>query len=75
MLLNSLRCALDTAYEITKLIKFSPKRNAAFDRIKNELSTEDSTSDFCRSIKKFFVPPGGLFVESRYAVSLTIIAF
>ena len=38
--------ALDTAYEITKLIKFSPKRNAAFDRIKNELSTEDSTSDF-----------------------------
>ena len=44
--------ALDTAYEITKLIKFSPKRNAAFDRIKNELSTEDSTSDFGRSITK-----------------------
>ena len=44
--------ALDTAYEIIKLIKFSPKRNAAFDGIKNELSTEDSTSDFGRSINK-----------------------
>ena len=25
--------ALDAAFEITRLIKFSPKRNAAFDRI------------------------------------------
>ena len=38
--------------KLQKLIKFSPKRNAAFDWIKNELSTEDSTSDFGRSIKK-----------------------
>ena len=45
--------ALETAYEITRFVKFSPKRNAAFDRIKNELSTEDSTSDFGGSIKKF----------------------
>ena len=44
--------ALDTAYEITRLIKFSPKRNAAFDRIKNELSTQDRASDFGGSIKK-----------------------
>ena len=29
------RDALDTAFEITRLIKFSPKRNAAFDRIKS----------------------------------------
>ena len=28
--------ALDTAFEISKLIKVSPKRNAAFDRIKSE---------------------------------------
>ena len=28
--------ALDTAFEICKLIKFSPKRNAAFDRIKSQ---------------------------------------
>ena len=35
--------ALDTAFEISKLIKFSPKRNAAFDRIKSE-SGEDLVS-------------------------------
>lgn len=29
------RDALDNAFEITRLIKFSPKRNAAFDRIKS----------------------------------------
>ena len=33
--------ALDVAFEITKLIKFSPKRNAAFDHIREE-SEEDS---------------------------------
>ena len=33
------RDALDTAFEITRLIKFSPKRNSAFDQIK--LSSED----------------------------------
>ena len=32
---------LDIAFEITKLIKFSPKRNAAFDHIREE-SEEDS---------------------------------
>ena len=35
--------ALDTAFEITRLIKFSPKRNAAFDRIKVS-SEEDGFS-------------------------------
>lgn len=45
--------ALDTAFEISKLIKFSPKRNAAFDRIKSE-SGEDLVSgvgirSFCRT--------------------------
>lgn len=36
------REALETAYEISKLIKFSPKRNAAFDRIKAVTAEEDS---------------------------------
>ena len=35
------RDALDTAFEITRLIKFSLKRNAAFDRIKS--SSEDDS--------------------------------
>ncbi len=35
--------ALETAFEISKLIKFSPKRNAAFNRIKAEIA-EDSGS-------------------------------
>ena len=36
------RDAMETAFEITKLIKFSPKRNAAFDRIKAEPKEEES---------------------------------
>ena len=35
------RDALDTAFEITRLIKFSPKRNEAFDQIKSR-SEENS---------------------------------
>ena len=35
--------ALETAFEISKLIKFSPKRNTAFNRIKAEIA-EDSGS-------------------------------
>ena len=27
-------CTLETAFEITRLVKFSPKRNAAFDKIR-----------------------------------------
>ena len=30
--------ALDSAYELIKLIKFSPKRQAIFDKIKDELA-------------------------------------
>ena len=33
--------ALDTAFEISKLIRYSPKRNAVFDRIKVENLTEE----------------------------------
>ena len=36
------REALETAYEITKLTKYSPKRIAAFNRIKAEISDEDA---------------------------------
>ena len=35
------RNALDTAFEITRLIKFSPKRNAAFDKIKASTPDDD----------------------------------
>ena len=34
------RDALDTAFEITRLIKFSPKRNAAFDKIKSSAEND-----------------------------------
>ena len=36
--------ALEVAFEITKLIKFSPKRNAQFNRIKADVAEEDSCS-------------------------------
>ena len=43
--------ALDVAFEISKLIKFSPKRNAAFDQIKidnaNELESSAGIQAFC----------------------------
>ena len=34
------RDALDTAFEITRLIKFSPKRNSAFDRIRSSIEDD-----------------------------------
>ena len=33
--------ALDTAYEISKLLRFSPKQHAAFDRIRVENYAEE----------------------------------
>ena len=33
-----MKSCLDTAYEITKLIKYSPRREAIFPALKNELS-------------------------------------
>ena len=36
------REALETAFEISRLIKFSPKRNAAFDKIKTEIASDES---------------------------------
>ena len=36
--------ALDTAFEVSKLIRFSPKRNAAFDRIKVENPAEEESA-------------------------------
>ncbi len=37
-----LRDALDTTYEITKLVKLSPKRDSIFQRIKSELAIDQS---------------------------------
>ena len=46
---NICREALETAFEISKLINFSPKRNAAFDKIKAEIAVDD----FVGGITKF----------------------
>ena len=48
------RDALDIAFEITRLIKFSPKRNAAFDKIKSSADDDGYTNPigirtFCRT--------------------------
>ena len=37
---NLLRDALDTTYEITKLVKLSPKRDSIFKKIRNELAID-----------------------------------
>jgi len=37
------RDALDTAFEITRLIKFSPKRNAAFEKIRSSYQEDTPT--------------------------------
>ena len=42
--------ALDVAFEITKLVKFSPKRNAAFDRIKAEVVEEGGFAPGIRTL-------------------------
>ena len=49
------RKALEIAYEIAKLIKYSPKRNAAFNRIKAEISDEDARGSV--GIRSFFSYP------------------
>ena len=36
--------ALEVAFEITKLVKFSPKRNTLFNKIKADVAEEDSSS-------------------------------
>ena len=41
------RDALDTAFEISKLIRFSPKRNAALDRIKVENASDEEMAPPC----------------------------
>jgi len=55
MLLISVMCkdALETAFEITRLVKFSPKRNAAFDKIraakKNDNQSPVGLRTFCHT--------------------------
>ena len=45
--------ALDTAYEITRLVKFSPKRDAAFERILAELQRMDENPISHATLKNF----------------------
>ena len=49
---NICKDSLDTAFKIIKLIKFSPKRNAAFDQIRASNQDDDSTigiRTFCQT--------------------------
>jgi hypothetical protein len=62
------RDALDMAFEISKLIRFSPKRNAAFDHIKVENSADDEVLDV--GIRAF-VQQGGLFMRIPFRALLT----
>ena len=56
------------AFEITKLVKFSPKRNAAFDRIKAEVVEENG---FAPGIRTFALLDG-LFGAILSVASLRI---
>ena len=49
------RDALDTAYEISKLLRFSPKRHAAFDRIRIENLAEEDTGPRTVGIQAMFL--------------------
>ena len=60
--------ALDSAYELIKLIKFSPKQHAIFDKIKDELAP--GTAGI-----KVFVKLDGQCVVRVLAESLPIIPF
>ena len=57
------REALETAFEICKLIKYSSERNAALNRIKAEMADEDTGSSV--GIRSFCAP-----VEMLSAASL-----
>ena len=59
--------ALDVAFEISKLINFSQKRNAAFDQIRVGNTTEQESFGGIQT----FVQLGGQYAESRLLVSLT----
>ena len=57
------RDALDIAFEVSKLIRFSPKRNAALDRIKVENPAEEEESGPAMASVRF-VRQGGLYAET-----------
>lgn len=48
--------ALDTGMEISKLIRFSPKRNAIFDKIKSESVEGETSDDLSRTGIRAFCP-------------------
>ena len=66
------RDALDVAFEISKLIRFSPKRNLALDRIRVE--TQQIKKDRLWESERF-VLLSGLFVKRPFRALLTTIVF
>ena len=61
--------ALDTSYEISKLIRFSPKRNAALDHIKIENPAEEESGQAMASVHS--VQRRGLYAVMLLRASLT----
>ena len=49
--------ALDVAFEITKLVKSSPKTNAAFDRIKAKVVEENGFASGIRTFLSYYSAP------------------
>ena len=72
---NICRDALDVAYEVSKLIKFSPKRNAVFDCIKASSDDHDgsSTSMGIRSFCPTQWTVRGVAIESIFANYSTLL--
>ena len=61
------RDALDVAFAIAKLIQFSPKRNAAFDRIRIENFMEDDTPPSSQGIRAL-CQTAGLFLGMLFRI-------
>ena len=64
--------ALDVAFEITKLIKFSPKRDAALDRIKGEMEENSAIGirSFCPTLWTVRGESVGNILENYSALNL-----
>ena len=49
--------ALDITFEVSKLVKFSPKRSGTFDKLKEELATNSLASAFSAKLGGQYVQP------------------
>ena len=60
---------MPATYEITKLIKKSPRRNAIFDRLREEMVSDTP------GIRVLYVQLAGLLEQKHYRVSLKTMKF